>query len=308
METWKNVVGFEGVYQVSDLGRVRSETAMLAPYFSDKGYLWVTLTVKTRNRRSPKPHPVARLVLSAFRGPRPDGYGSSHDNAVETDNRLSNLQWSVRPEYTSEGAYKSPDTTRQAGHPVYRSDGIRFTSAGNAAKMTGVLASSVHAVCNGGQHNSNGFGFKWVEDCDGTPWELEKKPDYSTAIYRSDGVWFPSLARAAHSVDSIPSQVVRTCKGLHSEIKGFGFRFASDWKGGPWDLEQLAPPKASKCEDPPVPVVRSDGEWFPSLYAASQDIDRLPHHVKSVCRGATRQCAGYDFRYAKPEDTPTEVL
>jgi hypothetical protein len=61
-EIWRNVVGFEDVYQVSNLGRVRSKSRVLKPVRITGGYLAVSLG-KNKQRT------IHRLVAAAFFGP-----------------------------------------------------------------------------------------------------------------------------------------------------------------------------------------------------------------------------------------------
>jgi hypothetical protein len=93
VEQWLPVIGSEGLYEVSDLGRVRSTGAALTrgvvlQQFTDKdGYLRVGLS-------SPRKQvAVHRLVLEAFRGPCPEGHQGCHNNGVKSDCRLGNLRW-----------------------------------------------------------------------------------------------------------------------------------------------------------------------------------------------------------------------
>jgi len=105
-ETWKPIVGCEGFYEVSDMGRVRSLDRMVRgrpgvtrrhvgrirkPVFIS-GYPAYSLSVgglsKTRFAH--------RLVLEAFVGPCPDGMEACHHNDVKADPRLANLRWDTR--------------------------------------------------------------------------------------------------------------------------------------------------------------------------------------------------------------------
>lgn len=103
-ETWLPVAGWEGLYEVSDLGRVRSidrETTfkdgrvrkfygtVLSGAADRDGYIQVML--KHRDRRQTKK--VHRLVLEAFVGECPDGMESLHRNHRPSDNRIKNLTW-----------------------------------------------------------------------------------------------------------------------------------------------------------------------------------------------------------------------
>jgi len=104
LEVWKPVVGYEGLYEVSSLGEVRS----LDRYVRSRGqgkrfrggillkqglrnkYLRVSLG---RGVGIPVGESVHVIVLTAFAGPRPKGHHGSHLNGNNEDNRISNLCW-----------------------------------------------------------------------------------------------------------------------------------------------------------------------------------------------------------------------
>lgn len=105
-ERWLPVVGFEGYYDVSDAGRVRSlrylghswdrernPPLILSPTPNIKsGHMWVILSNgKERRKRT-----VHTLVLDAFVGPSPPGKEGCHGDGVPSNNRLENLRWDTR--------------------------------------------------------------------------------------------------------------------------------------------------------------------------------------------------------------------
>ena len=122
-EVWRPVRGYEGLYEVSDLGRVRSlartvisgsfapggigprrlKTKVLKPIMdASTGYCSVML-YKDGGKR----HSIHRLVIEAFVGPAPGkvtvrkgGFVVDHINEVKTDNRAVNLRW-VRTEWNT---------------------------------------------------------------------------------------------------------------------------------------------------------------------------------------------------------------
>ncbi|KKN66688.1 hypothetical protein LCGC14_0468740 [marine sediment metagenome] len=97
-ENWKPVVGYEDIYEVSDIGRVRSfcispAGRLMKPGTDSKGYYFLGLW---KNKR-PRWHRVHRLVLEAFAGPVPeDAPECCHNNGVRTDNCVENLRWGSR--------------------------------------------------------------------------------------------------------------------------------------------------------------------------------------------------------------------
>ena len=110
-EIWKDVPGFEGRYQVSDQGRVRSvdhrvrlvargtETTRAVrgrilrpgPQKNASGHL--TVAIGKGNSRQ-----VHQLVMEAFEGPCPDGMEVLHDDHDPTNNRRTNLKYGTRSE------------------------------------------------------------------------------------------------------------------------------------------------------------------------------------------------------------------
>ena len=121
-EIWKDVVGYEGLYEVSNLGRVKrlSKTVhmkcvdkregrrsqgeytqsrvfpdkILKGTLSDKGYLTVGLTKdgKQKNFR------IHRLVAIAFIPNPHNKQEVNHKNGIKDDNRVDNLEWSTGDE------------------------------------------------------------------------------------------------------------------------------------------------------------------------------------------------------------------
>lgn len=94
METWRAITGWEGLYEVSDLGRVRrSDTQRIKVQSDDKGYRRVGLCGPGRKQVSRLVH---RLVLTAFRGLPPEHHDGGHLDGDRANNCLSNLAWVSR--------------------------------------------------------------------------------------------------------------------------------------------------------------------------------------------------------------------
>ena len=104
-ENWRPIPGYEGVYEVSDLGRVRSLDRIdargrricgraLRPGITRSGHLQVNLCLDGKRRWTY----VHRLVLMTFVGPAPEGMEGCHGNGRPADNRLANLRWASQSE------------------------------------------------------------------------------------------------------------------------------------------------------------------------------------------------------------------
>jgi hypothetical protein len=92
MENWKPVVGYEGLYEVSDSGRLRNtrtghEKAYTINRRENRPFvgLWRNNRIKIF-----KPH---TLVMTAFVGSRPQGMECCHNDGNPWNNRLENLRW-----------------------------------------------------------------------------------------------------------------------------------------------------------------------------------------------------------------------
>lgn len=156
-ESWKSVVGYEGIYEVSDQGRVKSlartvkhgnggykevPDRILKAHPDRKGYLGVSLHKGSKASR--KRFTVHSLVARAFIGPRPEGLDVCHNDGDKQNNWVENLRYDTRKENILDAVRHGTHTmsSRRAckrGHtlpddPKIRSQGCRF--CGKASSMT----------------------------------------------------------------------------------------------------------------------------------------------------------------------------
>jgi hypothetical protein len=105
-EEWKPVVGFEGIYEVSNKGQVKRIITrygnptdfILSGELNRNGYLVVPLKYTARNLLQKAP--VHRLVAYAFLGPRPSpDHEINHINSIKLDNRPENLEYLTHLEH-----------------------------------------------------------------------------------------------------------------------------------------------------------------------------------------------------------------
>ena len=159
-EIWKPIVGYEGLYEVSSFGRIRSVVNgwLLTPDEA-RGYLRVTLYKNgARNRQ-----PVHRLVAMAFL-PNPRNKTTiNHIDEDKSNNCVSNLEWCTPKENCNHGN-RNKKISRGISKPVKQ-----LSKAGKllaiwesmtiASKVLGISLSEI-SVCTREHHKSAG-GYKW---------------------------------------------------------------------------------------------------------------------------------------------------
>ena len=167
-ENWLPILGYEGHYEVSDQGRVKSlerrvkhgkstrqvNERVLSPIKDRDGYLLVNLSVEGKMRTEK----VHRLVATAFLGSNHDR-SVNHINMVKTDNRVSNLEWVSHPQNLEHarvnGVFdplKNPNIRRKldpASVDAIRNARASGETCKNLAARFGVSNNYIYAVCSG---------------------------------------------------------------------------------------------------------------------------------------------------------------
>ena len=177
MEIWKNIKGYEGFYQVSNMGRVKS----LERTFIDKsgrkrtikerilkqaawstGYLSVVLS--TSGKR--KMFAVHRLVCKAFHE-KPDNKPCvNHIDENKTNNCASNLEWCTSSENNNHGT-RNERSGKAQSKPVgqYTLDGelIKiWPSTIEAGRQGGFSCGNISSVANSKRKTHKGFVWRYV--------------------------------------------------------------------------------------------------------------------------------------------------
>ena len=173
-EEWRDVAGYEGLYQVSSEGRVKSlerknclgrtvKERILKPAFNGRGYLFVNLYAG----RKPKMHKVHRLVCQSFHDNSDSKPDVNHINENKTDNRACNLEWCTRRENCNHGS-RNERLGKAQSKPVgqYTRDGELvkiWPSAAEVQRQTGFGQGNIWQAANGKFKQAYGFTWKYVE-------------------------------------------------------------------------------------------------------------------------------------------------
>lgn len=169
-EVWKPIKGYEGLYEVSSLGRVKSlnfkrsgEEGILTPTL--KPYLQVALYSKG----SPSQQLVHRLVAEAFI-PNPEKLPQvNHIDEDTHNNSVPNLEWCSSSYNINYGKRNLKVSTKAVGRArrIIKQDFLGdlqiFESLGEVSKF-GYDRSHVHACCTGKRKSHQGCTWFYEED------------------------------------------------------------------------------------------------------------------------------------------------
>lgn len=185
-EEWRDIVGYEGLYQVSNFGRVKSteryiksgngyrlkRERILTQHLNSKGYPRVNL----HNYYTQEQLFVHRLVAEAFL-PKEDGkFVIDHIDGNPLNSNVENLRWCTSSEnnrfarelghvkYVPMAMEKRERLNKKISKPVIRSDGKKYQSIKAAAEDLGVTTTSIIRVVKHRRSNCKGFGFEYLSN------------------------------------------------------------------------------------------------------------------------------------------------
>lgn len=184
-EVWKDVVGYEGTYQVSNMGRVRS-IDRIAPC-RKKGYTTITkkgriLNLSTNRLGYKEAHlynyqeqkeriiSVHRLVAFAFipNTDREHLREINHIDENKANNRVNNLEWCDRAYNTRYGSSRirattnNPNIRRVAQYSKSGELIAKYETIADASRATGLDNSSISKACRGKLKTNGGYIWRYI--------------------------------------------------------------------------------------------------------------------------------------------------
>lgn len=164
-EIWKDIQGFDGLYQVSNLGRIKSSirSRILEGSLNKEGYRRITL----RSSGTGRPYYVHRLVAETFL-PNPDNLPQvDHINTIRDDNRIENLRWVTPSKNNNNKLTRKRNKKAQIELTAFKRLIIQlnmdnsfvaiFYYASDASKSTGIHSRAILKCCNGIQNSAGGY-------------------------------------------------------------------------------------------------------------------------------------------------------
>lgn len=159
MELWKDIDGFDGLYQISNLGQVRRiyktiPPKTLTPWITNNGYLQIDLG--TRGRKS-----IHRLVADAFCERDLSATCVNHINGVKTDNRADNLEWVDSSKNSKHSFYQLNNKTRDNKPVLCVETGEIFISISEASRRKQLNSGNISSCCRGKHKVKSVGGYHW---------------------------------------------------------------------------------------------------------------------------------------------------
>lgn len=168
MEIWKDIKGYEGFYQISNYGNVKSlnyrrtgNEKLMKPILQPTGYLCVMLYKPLKNFF------IHRLVAEAFI-PNPDNLPCvNHKDENQTNNHVGNLEWctykynneyGTRLKRVRETQLNNPNKSKKVYQYTLDGELVKEWKSINECGRNGFNQSDVYYCCKGGRFKNN----KWV--------------------------------------------------------------------------------------------------------------------------------------------------
>ena len=225
MEEWRPIKGYEGLYEVSNLGRVKSlerydtlgrkkKEKILSSKYNKYGYLRVTLYKNGIG----KDFFIHRLVAEAFI-PNPENKPQiDHINTIRTDNRDKNLRWVTQKENRNNELTKKHNSESQKG---------RILSEETKKKLSEAKKGENHPMY--GKHHPEETKKKMSEAKKGKKMSEETKDKKGKKVYCVElDKEFSTINKASKELNIDACGIIKVCKGKQKTSGGYHWRYVEE--------------------------------------------------------------------------------
>ena len=168
MEEWKTIEGYEGLYEVSNTGRIRNRNRKIIKTFSNKeGYIRVTLCKNNK----PKTFSVHRLVALAFIPNTENKPQVNHIDEDKANNVFTNLEWVTQKENHNHGTINERISQSLKNNPKKSKPVSAFDDFGNlifsfpsiyeAERQTGINNDVIRDCLHKRNRVKKAGGYRW---------------------------------------------------------------------------------------------------------------------------------------------------
>lgn len=171
-EVWKDIKGYEGLYQVSNFGKIKSKRKILKQFINHKGYFIIQLS----KRNISKTYIVHRLIAEAFIPNTENKPQVNHKDGNKQNNCIDNLEWCTNNENKAHAKINKLCKSSPIGEKNIRAKKvIQYDLNGNFIKKWNCIndikrgfklssASNISLCCKSKLRTAYGFKWKYYND------------------------------------------------------------------------------------------------------------------------------------------------
>lgn len=240
-EVWKDIEGYEGLYKVSNYGRVKSfkcsSEKILNPSPDKYGYLRVTLRKGNKNKCAKVHRLVAEHFLSKIEGKNV----VNHKDEVKSNNQVDNLEWCSTAYNNSYGTrLNRVSETQMLSILQFNQHGqlIKEWRGGSECTSYGFSQGAISMCCQGKSKHHKGYIWRYKKDVSLIDGEYKIDPVFIKKENKSQmkkvlqfdlngnliKEW-SSVSECSQSLNIDLSSIAKCCRGEKKTYKAFIWKY-----------------------------------------------------------------------------------